>query len=73
VQEKSKGRWGMDAATDFEAHGAFYRAEEGGEMIPWRRKQSTVSGVIQCFFFSEKRGRGCAAHFWRERSMRGNS
>jgi hypothetical protein len=27
----------MDVAADCEAPGAFYRAEEGGEMVPWRR------------------------------------
>jgi hypothetical protein len=27
----------MDAATDYEAPNFFYRAEEGGEMVPWRR------------------------------------
>jgi hypothetical protein len=27
----------MDAVVDYDAPIAFYRAEEGGEMVPWRR------------------------------------
>jgi hypothetical protein len=27
----------MDAAVDYEAHDTFYSAEEGWEMVPWRR------------------------------------
>jgi hypothetical protein len=27
----------MDVATDYEAPDAFYRAEEGGETVQWRR------------------------------------
>jgi hypothetical protein len=27
----------MDVAADYEAPNAFYRAEEGGEIVPWRR------------------------------------
>jgi hypothetical protein len=37
VQEKPKGRWGIDAVVDYEAPNAFYRVKEGGEMVPWRR------------------------------------
>jgi hypothetical protein len=37
AQEKLRGRWGMDVAADYNAHAAFYRMEEGGEMVPWRR------------------------------------
>jgi hypothetical protein len=37
TQEKSEARQGMDAATDYEAVGAFYRAEEGGETMSWKR------------------------------------
>jgi hypothetical protein len=57
VQEKPKGRWGMDVATDCEAPDTFYRAEEGGETVV-EEKRSAVSGVLQCFCFGEKRGRG---------------
>jgi hypothetical protein len=34
VQEKLKGRWGMDATTDYEVLDAFYMAEEGGDTVP---------------------------------------
>jgi hypothetical protein len=37
TQEKTKVRRGMDAATDYEASDAFYKAEEGGQTILWRR------------------------------------
>jgi hypothetical protein len=37
MQENPKGMWGMDVAADYEAPGTFYMAEEGGEMILWRR------------------------------------
>jgi hypothetical protein len=37
VQEKLKGRQGMNVMVDYEVLDAFYRAEEGGEMVPWRR------------------------------------
>jgi hypothetical protein len=37
VQEKPKVRQGMDAAADCEAPDAFYRVEEGGETMSWRR------------------------------------
>jgi hypothetical protein len=28
----------MDVAVNYEAPDAFYRVEEGGETVPWRRK-----------------------------------
>jgi hypothetical protein len=34
VQEKLKGRQGMNVTVDYEVLDAFYRAEEGGEMVP---------------------------------------
>jgi hypothetical protein len=37
AQKKLKGRWAMGAAVDYKAPDVFYRAEEGGETIPWRR------------------------------------
>jgi hypothetical protein len=37
VQVNPKGRWAMDAVVDYEVLGAFYKAEEGGETVPWRR------------------------------------
>jgi hypothetical protein len=37
VQEKPKGRRRTNAGADYEAPNGFYRAEEGGEMVPWRR------------------------------------
>jgi hypothetical protein len=37
AQEKPKEMWRMDAATDNEAPNAFYREEEGGETVSWRR------------------------------------
>jgi hypothetical protein len=37
VQEKPKGRWRMDASMDCEAPDTFYRVEEGGETVSWRR------------------------------------
>jgi hypothetical protein len=43
VQEKPKGRSGMDVATDCEAPDTFYRAEEGGETVV-EEKRSAVSG-----------------------------
>jgi hypothetical protein len=33
LQEKSKGKRGMNAVVDYEAFDAFYRAKEGGEMV----------------------------------------
>jgi hypothetical protein len=47
----------MDATTDYEASDTFYMAEEGGIV---KEKRSTVSGVIQYFHFTGKRGRGSA-------------
>jgi hypothetical protein len=48
----------MDAATDYEVLGTFYRVVEGretcGSMV---EKQSTASGVLQCFRFRQRRGR----------------
>jgi hypothetical protein len=47
----------MDAATDYEVLGTFYRVVEGretcGSMV---EKQSTASGVLQCFRFRQRRG-----------------
>jgi hypothetical protein len=37
AQEKTKGRKRVDAVADCEAPDAFYRAEEGGEMVSWRK------------------------------------
>jgi hypothetical protein len=37
MQEKLKGRWGMDVTVDYEAPDAFYSVEEGGETILLRR------------------------------------
>jgi hypothetical protein len=37
VQEKPKVRQGIDVVVDCVAPGAFYRVEEGGEKVSWRR------------------------------------
>jgi hypothetical protein len=37
VQEKHKVRRRLDAVVDCEAPVTFYMAEEGGEMVSWRR------------------------------------
>jgi hypothetical protein len=63
VQEKLKGMWRVDAAADYEPPNAFYRAEEGGEMVPWRR-----NGRQRVFFNASVSGRreeGATARFER--------
>jgi hypothetical protein len=47
VQEKPKVRRGMDSAVGCEAPGAFYRAEEGGETVSWKR-----NGLWRVEFFN---------------------
>jgi hypothetical protein len=62
----------MDAMADYEAPGDFYRAEEGGEMIPWRR-----NGPRRMQFFNGpilgRRGEEATPISEGERSMRGGS
>jgi hypothetical protein len=44
----------MDVVADFESPGAFYRVEEGGKTMSWRRNDGLR--VKFCFHFGEKRG-----------------
>jgi hypothetical protein len=57
--------------VDYDAHGAFYRAEEGGDGTV-KEKQSTTSEVIQCFCFGKKRRRGSTVVVYNNEFVRGD-
>jgi hypothetical protein len=60
----------MDVATYYEAPDAIYRVEEGGGDGAVEENRPTARGVLQCFHFKEKRGRG-SVHFGRGKEHTG--
>jgi hypothetical protein len=52
----------MDVAADCEALGAFYRAKEGGKMVPWRSNDQLRMEFFNASF-SGRREKGAAPCF----------
>jgi hypothetical protein len=56
AQEKAKGRRGMDATTNCESPNSFYRVEEGGETMSWRRNANDEWSSSMLSFREERKG-----------------
>jgi hypothetical protein len=64
---KPKEMWRMDAATDNDAPNAFYREEEGGETVPWRRHNRQRVELFTVFISNRKRKGHCP--FWKGKGV----
>jgi hypothetical protein len=62
----------MDVMADYETPGAFYRAEKGGETVPWRRNGRRRVELFNAFVLG-RREEGASPVSVGERSVRGGS